>query len=71
MRFVLFGTMPLGALLGGGLAEAVGPRTAAWILLSGNVLGGVVLLLSPLPRLRDLPAGPAGLVGAVPAAAHT
>ena len=28
MRFVLFGTMPLGALLGGALASAWGPRTA-------------------------------------------
>jgi MFS family permease len=71
MRFVLFGTMPLGALAGGALADAVGPRSAAWILLAGNVLGGLVLCMSPLPRLRDLPARPVGLAEPRAAAAHT
>ncbi|MEO8888856.1 MAG: MFS transporter [Jatrophihabitantaceae bacterium] len=60
MRFVLFGTVPLGALTGGALAGAFGPRTAAWILIAGNVLPVFVLLASPLRTMRDLPTGHTG-----------
>lgn len=60
MRFVLFGSMPLGALVGGILAETMGPRNALWVLLGCNVvLPAVVLLSSPLVATRDLPARPA------------
>lgn len=55
MRFVLFGVVPLGALVGGALASAFGPRTAVLILLIGNVTPGLVLAASPLRGMRDLP----------------
>ncbi|MDP9116587.1 MAG: MFS transporter [Actinomycetota bacterium] len=55
MRFVLFGTMPLGALLAGALASALGPRTAMWVLTAGTLLPALVLTASPLRALRDLP----------------
>jgi hypothetical protein len=71
MRFVLLGTLPLGALTGGGLADALGLRPAAWALLAGNVLSGAILVFSPLRGMRDLPAHSAGLPAASPAAAHT
>jgi MFS family permease len=58
MRFVLFGTIPLGALTGGALASVFGTRTAMWLLLAGNVLPGVVLAASPLRHIRDLPDRP-------------
>lgn len=58
MRFVLFGTMPLGALLGGALASALGPRSAVWVLVAGDLLAVVVLVASPLRRMRDLPTSP-------------
>jgi predicted MFS family arabinose efflux permease len=58
MRFVLFGTMPLGALLGGTLAELLGPRPAVWVLLIGNLTPIAVLVLSPLRTMRDLPDHP-------------
>jgi predicted MFS family arabinose efflux permease len=58
MRFVLFGTMPLGALLGGTLASLLGPRTAVWVLLLGNLLPPLVLYFSPLRTMRDLPDRP-------------
>jgi hypothetical protein len=54
-RFVGFGTVPLGGLLGGGLATALGVRTALWILCAGYVLAGAVLLTSGIARRRDLP----------------
>lgn len=59
MRFVLFGTMPLGALFGGALAGAIGPRAALVVLFAGNVIPGFVLMASPLRTMRDLPANPA------------
>lgn len=55
MRFVLFGTAPLGALAAGALAGALGARTAMIVLMLGNCLPGVVLTASPLRSLRDLP----------------
>lgn len=71
MRFVLFGTMPLGALLGGTLGTLLGARDAVWLLLAGNVLPGLILAASPLRRLRDLPDRPARLPGGVAAMPHT
>jgi MFS family permease len=58
MRFVLFGSMPLGALFGGILAAVLGPRTAVLVLMLGNLVPVLVLLSSPLRRMRDLPAQP-------------
>jgi MFS family permease len=60
MRFVLFGTIPIGALLGGALAAGLGTRTAVVILLGGNLLPGLVMVASPLRTMRDLPAGQTG-----------
>jgi MFS family permease len=71
MRFVLFGTMPLGALLGGTLGSLLGLRDAVGVLLAGNVLPGLILAASPLRRLRDLPDRPAGLPAAAAAMPHT
>jgi predicted MFS family arabinose efflux permease len=60
MRFVLFGSMPLGSLLGGVLAQTIGTREALWVLLGANVvLPTLVLLTSPLIATRDLPSRPA------------
>lgn len=71
MRFVLFGTIPLGSLAAGALADGIGARSAVAVLLAGNLLSCVVLYLSPLRTMRDLPVGPAGLADHAPAAAHT
>lgn len=56
LRFMVWGTMPLGALLGGAVASAAGPRAAVWVCAAGFLLVPLPLLLSPLRRLRDLPA---------------
>ena len=58
MRFVLFGAMPLGALCGGTLASALGPRGAVWVLMTANLIPVLVLVLSPLRTMRELPDGP-------------
>lgn len=54
--FVNYGTIPLGALLGGTLGELLGLRTALWITTAGVPLAGLILLFSPIRRQRDLPA---------------
>ncbi|MEV4744797.1 MFS transporter [Streptosporangium amethystogenes subsp. fukuiense] len=56
-QVVNFGAMPLGALLAGTLAVAFSVRAALWIMLSIFALSGLILLASPLRRLRDLPSG--------------
>ncbi|WP_399218095.1 MFS transporter [Streptomyces sp. SAJ15] len=63
LRFVVWGTMPLGALAGGAIAETAGPRSAVWVCATGILLVPVPLLLSPLRRLRDLPTAPAAATG--------
>lgn len=55
MRFVTFGTSPLGALAGGGLATWLGSRDALWIILAILALSGTVLLTPRFLGHRDLP----------------
>ena len=53
--FVL-GAIPIGALLGGAAGNAWGPGTALTVFLCLLPVSLVILLLSPVPRLRELPA---------------
>ncbi|MFF8784984.1 MFS transporter [Streptomyces sp. NPDC015125] len=60
LRFLMWGTLPLGALAGGALADAFGARMALVWCAAGFLAVPLPLLLSPLRRMRDLPAtGPA------------
>jgi MFS family permease len=52
---VNYGVRPLGALLGGALAGAIGLRPTLWIVTAGAICGVLWLLPSPVPRLRTLP----------------
>jgi predicted MFS family arabinose efflux permease len=54
-RWVVWGTTPLGALLGGGLGSWIGIVPTLWVALLGSALGVVWVLLSPLRTMRDLP----------------
>ncbi|MEU4831605.1 MFS transporter [Streptosporangium sp. NPDC023615] len=59
-RFLVYGTQPLGALLGGLLGSVLGLR-ATLVVGGGVMLAGVaVALASPLRSLRELPAGECG-----------
>ncbi|MET7281489.1 MFS transporter [Kribbella sp. NPDC005582] len=53
--FVNYGTIPLGALLGGSLASRLGLEAALWITTAGVPLASLVLLFSPIRGRRDLP----------------
>lgn len=58
VRFLVFGTAPVGGLLGGLLGEAVGLRGTVWVAMLGQVAAVTWVLASPLRRLRDLPPAP-------------
>jgi MFS family permease len=55
VRFIVFGTMPLGGLLGGVLGEWFGVLPTLWIAAAGGVAGCLPVLLGPLLTMRDLP----------------
>ncbi|MDI9889156.1 MFS transporter [Streptomyces sp. HNM0645] len=56
--FLNYGTIPLGALLGGWLGTVFDLRTAMWITTAGVPLAAFILLFSPIGRSRDLPMVP-------------
>jgi MFS family permease len=47
-----YGTRPAGAVIGGLLGTVLGLQQALWIAVAGGVFGAVLLIPSPLPRLR-------------------
>ena len=55
VRWVVWGTLPLGGLLGGALGTAVGVRTTLWIAFAGSWLAGWWVFFSPLRKMRDVP----------------
>jgi predicted MFS family arabinose efflux permease len=55
VRFIVWGTLPLGGLLGGGLGEGLGLRGAMWVAVAGEVASVLWVVCSPLRHMRDLP----------------
>jgi predicted MFS family arabinose efflux permease len=55
VRFIVFGTMPVGGFLGGVVGTWLGVVPALWIAVSGAFLAAVPVLLSPLRGMRELP----------------
>ena len=55
MRFIVWGVMPLGSLLGGAIATWFGLRTAIWVGAIGMSLAVLPVLLSPVRTLREMP----------------
>lgn len=53
VRFIVWGTMPVGALLGGIVAHEIGVREALWVFMAGRLVSFAPLLFSRLPRMRD------------------
>jgi hypothetical protein len=58
----MFAMMPVGALLAGVLATALGVRAALWILTALVAAAGLAFLLTPMRHLRDLPRRPAAAI---------
>jgi MFS family permease len=56
IRWIVWGTLPLGGLLGGAVGTAIGIRPTIWIGVTGGWLAGLLVFFSPLRNLRDVPA---------------
>ncbi|MFJ1885133.1 MFS transporter [Streptomyces sp. NPDC088137] len=56
VRFITWGAMPVGGLLGGVLGGWIGVRATLWVSCSALALTPLPLLLSPLRTLREFPA---------------
>jgi MFS family permease len=61
IQVVNYGAIPIGAVLGGLLADSLGFRPALWILFGGFVAGSTILLAAPIRGDRDLPTRAADL----------
>ncbi len=55
MRFLVWGTMPLGGVIGGALGSAIGVRQTLLVVAVGGSLAFLPVLMSPLRRMRELP----------------
>ncbi|PJI94773.1 MFS transporter [Luteimicrobium subarcticum] len=55
VRFVVWGTMPVGGLLGGWLGTTVGVVPAIWVGVTTGVLAALPVLASPLLTMTTLP----------------
>jgi hypothetical protein len=55
MRFLVWGTMPLGSLTGGVLAVTIGLRPTLFVGAIGAFLSVLPIVFSPIRTLRDFP----------------
>ncbi len=55
MRFLVWGTMPVGAVIGGALGATIGVRPTLLVAAIGGCFAFLPPFLSPLRRMRDLP----------------
>ena len=55
MRWIVWGTIPLGAIVGGALATAYGLRTALWVGAIGGAFTFLPVLLSPVRTIKEMP----------------
>jgi MFS family permease len=58
MRFMVWGTIPIGSTLGGVLGNAIGLHTTIWIGAIGGLFSFVPLLFSPVRSLMKMPESP-------------
>ncbi|MFG2373166.1 MFS transporter [Streptomyces sp. NPDC048504] len=56
-RWITWGTLPLGGVVGGALATALGVQATLWIAVAGGCCAGLWLFFSPLRGMRDIPLG--------------
>jgi hypothetical protein len=55
VRFIVYGTMPLGGLLGGVLGDFIGVLPTIWVATVGGFVACLPVVLSPLMGMGDLP----------------
>src|SRR5262249_34284077 len=64
MRFLVWGTMPLGGLAGGALGQSLGLWPTIAVAVAGGLLAFLWVLLSPVRALGRIPPAPAYPIGA-------
>ena len=55
IRFIVWGSMPIGSFIGGVLGSATSIRTVLWIGVGGAFLAALPVLFSPLVSMRTMP----------------
>jgi MFS family permease len=55
MRFMVWGTIPVGAFLGGVLGNTIGLRPTLWVAAIGSIFSFIPPLLSPVRSLQEIP----------------
>lgn len=58
VRFIVWGSMPIGGLLGGWLGTSLGVVPTLWVSVGITALAALPVVFSPLLRMRDLPGAP-------------
>jgi hypothetical protein len=71
MRFIVWGTIPVGQILGGLIGAAFGLSAAIWVGAVGTLVPIAIIALSPVRSLRTMPepVGDNGTAGPTDAAA--
>ena len=57
-RFIVWGTIPLGALVSGGLASWIGLRPTMFVGTIGCGLAAIPIALSPVRHVKEMPTEP-------------
>jgi MFS family permease len=55
VRWIVWGVLPFGGLLGGVLGANLGIRPALWVAFTGSWAAGFLVFFSPLRRMRNFP----------------
>ena len=55
MRFIVWGTIPIGSLVGGGLGALIGLQNTIWVGAIGSFLGFLPVFFSRVRALRTIP----------------
>ncbi len=53
-RFIVWGVIPFGGLIGGALGTWLGLRTALWVGAIGQIVAFLPLVPSPIRRIRTI-----------------
>ncbi|HEX5823861.1 MAG TPA: hypothetical protein VFY18_05300, partial [Candidatus Limnocylindrales bacterium] len=55
MRFLVWGTIPIGSLIGAGLSEVIGVRPTIWVGALLSLLCFLPVFFSPVRHIRTIP----------------
>ena len=68
MRFIVWGTIPIGAIVGGFLGGAIGLHATIWVAAIGGVFVFLPVLLSPVRSIGAMPEAVEEVPGTAPSA---